>query len=87
MIARLALTEAGINHEQVFVDILFRGSQQLPTYVRLNPHMTVPTLVLPERVLNQSRDILNVAMAGMAQEFNAEISLWIDLHYSYQLKN
>lgn len=86
MIARLALTEAGIDHEQVYVDILFRGSQQSPAYARLNPHMTVPTLVLPGRVLDQSRDILNVALSGQGREFNAEIIPWIDLHYAYPIE-
>ena len=86
MIARLALTEAGIDHEQVFVDILFRGSQQLPAYARLNPYMTVPTLVLPGRILDQSRDILNVALSGPEREHSAEITSWIDLHYSYPIE-
>lgn len=86
MIARLALTEAGIDHEQVFVDILFRGSQHLPAYARLNPQLTVPTLVLPGRILDQSRDILNVALSGPGQEFNAEITSWIDLHYAYPIE-
>jgi tetrachloro-p-hydroquinone reductive dehalogenase len=80
------LTEAGIDHEQVFVDILFRGSQQLPAYARLNPNMTVPTLVLPGRVLDQSRDILNFAIVGTRQEFDAELTSWIDLHYSYPIE-
>lgn len=58
MIARLALSEANIAHEEVFVDIHLRGRQQSPAYVPPNPNMTVPTLVLPGRVLDQSRDIL-----------------------------
>lgn len=57
MIARLALAEGGVAHERVFVDIHVRMSQQQPDYVRLNPNMTVPTLVLADRVLDQSRDI------------------------------
>ena len=60
MIARLALAEGGIAHEPVFVDIHFRMSQQQPDYVRLNPNMTVPTLVLSDRILDQSRDIVNM---------------------------
>lgn len=86
MIARLALAEAGIDHEQVFVDILFRGGQQLPAYARLNPQMTVPTLVLPGRVLDQSRDILNFALSQPERELNAEITSWINLHYSYPIE-
>ncbi len=86
MIARLALAEAGIDHEQVFVDILFRRSQQLPAYVRLNPNMTVPTLVLAGRVLDQSREILNVALSGAGQAPDAETASWLDLHYAYPIE-
>src|SRR5262245_46513724 len=46
MIARLALAEGGIAYEPVFVEIHVRMTQQQPDYVRLNPNMTVPTLVL-----------------------------------------
>ena len=86
MIARLALAEAGVDHEQVFVDILFRGSQQSPWYARLNPNLAVPTLVLPGRILDQSRDILNFALAGAGQKLNAETTPWIDLHYAYPIE-
>ena len=86
MIARLALAEGGIDHEQVFVDIHFRGSQQSPAYARLNPHMTVPTLVLPGSVLDQSRDILSFASAKAGQEPDAETTSWINLHYSYPVE-
>lgn len=86
MIARLALSEAGIDHEQVFVDILFRGSQQLSAYARLNPQMTVPTLVLSGRTLDQSRDILDIAFPRPGQGSDAETTSWIDLHYSYPIE-
>ena len=62
MIARLALKEGGIAYEPVFVDIHVHISQQLPDYARLNPNMTVPTLVLPGRILDQSRDIAEFAL-------------------------
>ncbi len=86
MIARLALAEAGIDHEQGFVDIHFRSGQQLPAYARLNPNMTVPTLVLPGRVLDASREILNFALVRAGREFEAETTHWIDLHYSYPIE-
>ena len=86
MIARLALAEAGIDHEQVFMDIHFRASQQLPAYARLNPNMTVPTLVPPGRVLDQSRDILNFALAADPGEPDPETRSWVDLHYSYPIE-
>ena len=36
MIARLALAEADVAHEEIFVDIHVRGTQQSPAYARLN---------------------------------------------------
>ncbi len=86
MIARLALAEAGIDHKRVYVDILFRGSQQSPWYARLNPNLAVPTLALSGRILDQSRDILNFALAGAGQQLDAETTSWIDLHYAYPIE-
>jgi len=83
MIARLALAEGGIAHERVFVDIHYRMSQQQPDYVRLNPGMTVPTLVLPDRVLIESRDIAAYALGDAA---DAETKAWVDLHYGYPIE-
>ena len=83
MIARLALAEGGIAHERVFVDIHFRLSQQQPDYVRINPGMTVPTLVLADRILVQSRDIAEHAL-GAAPD--AETKAWVDLHYGYPIE-
>ena len=83
MIARLALAEGGIAHERVFVDIHFRLSQQQPDYVRINPGMTVPTLVLADRILDQSRDIAEYAL-GLAPD--PETKTWLDLHYGYPIE-
>ena len=87
MIARLALAESRIEHEEVFVDLHFRGSQQSPAYAKLNPNMTVPTLVLADRILIQSRDILSYAMTRSGREINAEAASWIDLHYSFPIED
>ena len=62
MIARLALEEGGIAYEPQFVDIHMRMSQQQPDYVPLNQNLTVPTLVLLGRNLDQSRDIAEYAL-------------------------
>ena len=86
MIARLALAEAGIDHDQVFVDIHVRGRQQTPDYVRLNPNMTVPTLVLPGKVLDQSREILAFAFGGAGQAFDGGTAHWIGVHYAYPIE-
>src|SRR5262249_44616608 len=62
MIARLALAEGGVAYHPVFMEIHVRTRQQEPDYVRLNPNMTVPTLVLADRILDQSRDIAEYAL-------------------------
>ena len=83
MIARLALAEGGIAYEPVFLDIHFRLSQQQPDYVRLNPEMTVPTLVLADRILGQSRDIAEYALASTPDD---ETKAWLDLHFAYPIE-
>ena len=83
MIARLALAEGGIAYERVFVDIHFRLGQQQPDYVRLNPGMTVPTLVLADRVLTESRDIAEYALGAAT---DPETRAWLDLHYAYPIE-
>ena len=86
MIARLALAEGGIAHEPVFVDIHFRMSQQQPDYVRLNPNMTVPTLVLSDRILDQSRDIVEYALGVSEATLDGETKAWLDFHYAYPIE-
>ena len=76
--ARLALAEGGIAHDHVFVDIHFRLSQQQPDYVRINPGMTVPTLMLADRILDQSRDIAEYSLGSTPDR---ETKTWLDLHY------
>lgn len=86
MIARLALAEGGIAHESVFVDIHLRMSQQEPDYVRLNPNMTVPTLVLADRILDQSRDIAEYALGVSEATLDEETKAWLDSHYAYPIE-
>ncbi len=83
MIARLALAEGGIAYERVFIDIHFRLGQQQPDYVRINPGMTVPTLVLADRILVQSRDIAEYALGAA---LDPETKAWVDLHYGYPIE-
>ena len=83
MIARLALAEGGIAHDHVFVDIHFRLSQQQPDYVRINPGMTVPTLMLADRILDQSRDIAEYSLGSTPDR---ETKTWLDLHYGYPIE-
>ena len=86
MIARLALVEGGMAYEPVLVDIHLKMSQQQPDYVRLNPNMTVPTLVLPDRVLDQSRDIATYALGVHEAMLGGETKAWLDLHYGYPIE-
>lgn len=86
MIARLALAEGGIAYEPVFVEIHYRVGQQQPDYVRLNPNMTVPTLVLADRILDESRDIAEYALGVSEATLDGETRAWLDLHYAYPIE-
>lgn len=86
MIARLALIEGGVAYESVVVDIHLRMVQQRPDYVRLNPNMTVPTLVLPDRILDQSRDIAEYALGVSEATLDGKTKAWLDLHYGYPIE-
>jgi tetrachloro-p-hydroquinone reductive dehalogenase len=86
MIARLALAEAAVAYEPVYLDIHFRKSQQLPGYVRLNPNMTVPTLVLGDRILDQSRDIAEHALGVGEATRGDETRAWLDRHYALPIE-
>jgi glutathione S-transferase len=86
MIARLALAEGGVAYEPVFVDIHVKRTQQQPDYVRLNPNMTVPTLVLADRILDQSRDIATYALGVDEATLNEDAKAWLDLHYGYPIE-
>jgi len=86
MIARLALIEGGIAYESVVIDIHLKMVQQQPDYVRLNPNMTVPTLVLPDRILDQSRDIAEHALGVSEATIDGDTKAWLDLHYGYPIE-
>ncbi|MEP9352217.1 glutathione S-transferase [Xanthobacter sp. KR7-65] len=86
MIARLALAEGGVAYEPVLMDILRRRGQQRPDYVRLNPHMTVPTLVLSDRVLIESRDIAAYGLGVSEGVLDGETKTWLDLHYAFPIE-
>jgi glutathione S-transferase len=86
MIARLALAEGGVAYEPVFMDIHARMSQLRPDYVRLNPGLSVPTLVLPDRSLSQSRDIAEYALGVTEPALDAETRSWLDLHYGFPIE-
>ena len=61
MIARLALLEAGVVFENRRMDIHIAKEQFSPSYLAINPAMTVPTLTDGNRSWTDSRDILTFA--------------------------
>ena len=86
MIARLALAEGGIGYDSVFIDIHIRMAQQTASYARINPGMSVPTLVLPGRNLIESRGIAEFALGFIEAGLNPETAFWVDLHYSFSIE-
>ncbi len=86
MIARFALAENGIVYQPVFVDIHVRRSQQAPDYVRINPHMTVPTLVGPGLDLSESRAIAEYAFGLQQSGVDEQSREWLDLHYRFPIE-
>jgi glutathione S-transferase len=82
-IARLALVEAGIAFTSVPVDIHRRRAQFEPEYARLNPNMTVPTLALEGRTLDQSRDIVLFAFPGRGDDPTTH--RWLDVHSAFPI--
>lgn len=61
MIGRYALLEAGLPFESRRMDIHLAKEQLSAWYMKINPAMTVPTLVDNERIFTDSQDILNYA--------------------------
>lgn len=85
MIARLALTETGVGFKLLPLDIHRRMEQFAPAYAALNPGLTVPTLVLADRVLADSRDILDWAFdAGGSSPATADA---VARHYSFPVED
>lgn len=83
MIARLALTESGRPFTLTKVDIHRRMAQFEPSYVRINPHMTVPALVLPGRTIADSRDILTWAYGD--QPFGPQVEDMVARQYRFAI--
>ncbi len=61
MIARLALHSAKVPFTSRRMDIHLAKEQLSDWYLKINPHMTVPSLVDDSQTLTDSRDILNYA--------------------------
>jgi glutathione S-transferase len=103
MIARLALLENKISFQSSKVEIHRKKEQMAPSYARMNPNMTVPTLhVVPPGphakpiILSDSRDILKFAFSPRKWETeeglshvlcDAETERWIDRHYHLSIED
>ena len=61
MIARLALQSAQVPFTSRRMDIHLAKEQLSDWYLKINPHMTVPSLVDDTQILTDSRDILKYA--------------------------
>lgn len=71
MIARLALTEAGVGYDSRPMDIHFAKEQLADWYVAINPHMTVPALVDGAGRLDDSGEILAFAATRAGERWLA----------------
>jgi tetrachloro-p-hydroquinone reductive dehalogenase len=85
MIARLAFVERELTFEGMIVDIHRRRAHFEPSYVRLNPNMTVPTFVDGERVLSDSRDILLFAFDKTMETLDDDAARWLAAHYAFPI--
>ena len=93
MIARLALLEAGVDFENRRMDIHIAKEQLSPSYLAINPAMTVPTLTDGEQSWTDSRDILKFAAAYADDKwldadtnYSPRIERIVDAHYALSIE-
>jgi len=93
MIARLVLAEKNVSYAMHKIDIHIRMEQFSPEYVRIQPNMTVPTLVAGEDVLDGSEKILyyvNKHFSGhdlYPEKDQAVINESLKLHYAFSIED
>lgn len=85
MIARLALIEADRPFVPVKLDIHRRMAQFAPDYARLNPNMTVPTLMLEGAPLSDSRLILFHAFGRAEDQADDATRRLVALQYDFPI--
>jgi len=86
MSARPALAEGGTPYDAVPMDIHLRRDQHAPDYARFNPHMSVPTLVLTDRILDESHAIAGYALGVEEGGFSPATREWLDRHYAFPIE-
>jgi glutathione S-transferase len=89
MLARYALNLAEVDYQSHLVDIHFAKDHLSKEYISMNPNMTVPTLLVNEGVLIDSREILDYAVRfsqGHLKDTNTEISAIVDAHYMISIE-
>lgn len=92
MIARLGFAEKGASYESRLLDIHAHPEQLEPWYVRLQPAMTVPTLVCGDERVCSSREILEFVDArfegpALVPADRAVMDAWLDRHYGFEIEN
>ncbi len=89
MIARLGLCEKGVPFQSQEMDIHLRLHHLSPQYARIQPNMTIPTLVHEEVIKTSSLDILYYVDSSFQgpplqpQDLSRypHMQLWLNLHY------
>lgn len=93
MIARLCFAEKQVKYELRNIDIHIAMEQFSPEYVRIQPNMTVPTLVYGDTIIADSRPIIsfvNQHFAGqdLFPEADAKaIEESLALHYTFSIED
>ena len=93
MIARLVLAEKNISYKMKKVDIHLKLEQFLPSYVQIQPNMTVPTLLDNGAICQSSQEILffvnkkNLTNDLYPPEAQQDIQKSLDLHYAFSIED
>lgn len=93
MISRYALLEAGLHFESRRMDIHLAKEQLSSWYMKMNPAMTVPTLVDNEQIWTDSQDILKYAATQAGDQWMdgdptcaTRIEQLVQAHYSIAIE-
>lgn len=93
MIARLVLSEKEVKYEMRKIDIHIKMEQFTPSYIKIQPNMTVPTLVCDNVIIDDSHKILffvNEHFSGIDLYPTADaiaIKKSLDEHYKFSIED